>query len=111
MNQPSDVSTSDGITNSTVDHTLKLPLELTSTLNPTSAQTLSNGEKSVLQTVSAPVIPDEVSRSISKHSHDLKIPALADLSTSGFYSDEMEAVNQPAVKAGTYNGKFIIYTV
>ena len=112
MDQPSDALTSDGPTNdSTGDPTLKLSPDLTRTPNPTHAQTSTDGEKSVLQTVSASVIPNMVSRSILNHSLDLKIPASADLSTSGVYSDEMEAVNQPAVKAGTYNGKCIIYTV
>ena len=108
MDQPSDASTSDGPTNdSTVDHTLKLPPDLTS--HPTNAQTSTDGEKSVLQTVSAPVIPDIVSRSTPNDSHDLKIPAVADNSTSGVYSDETVAVNQPAVKEETHNGKCINY--
>ena len=108
MDQPSDASTSDGSTNDlTVDYTLKLPSDLTP--HPTNAQTSTDGEQSVLQTVSASVIPDIVSRSTPNHSNDLKIPALVDLSTSGVYSDETVAVNQPAVKEETFNGKCINY--
>ena len=108
MDQPSDASTSDGPTNdSTVDHTLKLPPDLTT--HPINAQTSTDGEQSVLQTVSAPVYADMMSRSTPNHSHDLKIPALADLSTSGVYSDETVAVNQPDVKEETLNGKCISY--
>ena len=89
-----------------MDLTLKLP-DLTSTPNPTNDQTSTDGEKSVLQTVSAPVIPDIVSRSTPHYSHDLKLPALADKSTSGVYSDETLSVNQPAVKEEAHNGKCI----
>ena len=100
MNQSCDASTSDGPTNdSTID--LKLPPDLAS--HPTDAETSTDCEKSVLQTVSAPVIPDIVSSSAPHHSHDLKIPALAEI--SGVYSDETVAVNQPTVKVETHNGK------
>ena len=106
MDQPYDSSTFNGPTNdSTDDHTPKLPLDLT--LHPTNAQTSIQCEKSVLQTVLAPVIPDIVSRSTPNHFHDLKIPAVADNSTSGVESDETAAVNQPATKKKTYNGKCI----
>ena len=100
MNQSCDASTSDGPTNdSTID--LKLPPDLAS--HPTDAETSTDCKKSVLQTVSAPVIPDIVSSSAPHHSHDLKIPALAEI--SGVYSDETVAVNQPTVKVETHNGK------
>ena len=106
MYQPSSTS-NDPTNDSTVDHTLKLPTDLTP--NSTNAPTSADGEKSVLQTVSASITPDLVSRSTPNHSHDLKIPALPDLSTSGVYSDETEAVTQPAVKEETHNGKCINY--
>ena len=108
MDQPSDASTSGGPTNnSTVDHTPKLPPDLSS--HSHNAQTSSDSEKSVLQTVSASVFLDIVSKSSPKHSYDPKIPVLLDISTSGVYSDEMVAVNQPSVKEETHNGKCLSY--
>ena len=79
------------------------------TPHSTNAKTSTDVEKSVVQTVSGAVTPDIVSISTSYHSHDLKIPALADLSTSGVYSDEMEAVNPSTVKEETHNGKCLNY--
>ena len=104
MDQPSDASTSGGTTNnSTVDNTPKLPPDLSS--HPNNDQTSSDSEKSVLQTASASIILEIVSQSSPNHSYDPKIPVLLDISTSGVYSDEMVAVNQPAVKDETHNGK------
>ena len=108
MDQPSNASTFGGPTdNSTVDHTPKLPPDLRS--HPNNARTSSNSETSVLQTASASVFLDIVSKSSPYHSYDPKIPVLLDISTSGVYSDEMVAVNQPAVKEETHNGKCFSY--